>query len=171
MLEAGAGDLDRIAALYAACTARLNEQGIFQWNERYPCIDTCIEGIKNRCQYVFENDGRLIGTVILNESQTEEWQPLPWRYTVGRALVIHAFAIDPTAQGKGYGQAALALCEAHGRRRGYSNMRLDAFPDNTAAIRLYEKNGYRKVGEVTFSFKPEGHQLFYCYDKPLTDRE
>lgn len=48
--------------------------------------------------------------------------------------------------------------------------RLDVFLENPAALNLYEKNGYKKAGEVTFDIKPEGHQLYFCYDKLLWDR-
>jgi ribosomal protein S18 acetylase RimI-like enzyme len=167
MIEATTDDLNRIEELYKDCTLNLNERGIYQWDDRYPSISTYISSIGNKCQYIFEADNTLIGSVILNESQSAEWDLIPWNYIEGKILVIHALAISPTVQGKGYGQKVLELCEAHGINTGYTAMRLDVFSENQAAIRLYEKNGYQKVGEVTFSFRPEGHQKYYCYDKML----
>lgn len=167
MTKAVTADLNRIEKLYKDCILSLNEKGIYQWDDRYPNTGTFMSGIESKCQYIFEDDNALIGSVILNENQSAEWNLIPWNYTKGRILVIHALAITPTAQCKGYGQKVLELCEAQGINTCYTAMRLDAFSENQAALRLYEKNGYQKVGEVTFGFKPEGHQVYYCYEKML----
>lgn len=169
MNKAKMDDLSRIDELYKVCILNLNESGIYQWDDRYPNISTYTSCIKDKCQYIFESDGDLIGSVILNESQSEEWNLVPWNYIDGRIIVIHALAINPKVQGKGYGQQVLELCEAYGFNNGYTAMRLDVFSKNAAAIRLYEKNAFQKVGEVTFSFKPIGHQQYYCYEKMLKE--
>lgn len=171
MIEARTDDLNRIEELYKDCTLNLKERGIYQWDDRYPSISTYISSIRNKCQYIFEEDDTLIGSVILNESQSAEWDSVPWNYIDGKILIIHALAISPVVQGKGYGQKVLELCETHGANADYTVMRLDVFSENQVAIRLYEKNGYRKVGEVTFPFKPEGHQNYYCYEKMLIRRK
>lgn len=168
MFEATLDDLNRIDKLYKVCTLNLNERGLYQWDDRYPSISTYIKSISDKCQYIFEDDDILIGSVILNEIQSEEWNSITWNYIEGKILIIHALAINPTVQGQGYGQKVLELCEAHGIRNGYTAIRLDVFSENEAAIRLYEKNAYQSVGEVTFDFKPEGHQKYYCYDKVIT---
>jgi ribosomal protein S18 acetylase RimI-like enzyme len=48
------------------------------------------------------------------------------------------------------------------RSEGIEAVRLDAFSQNPAALRLYEKRGYEKVGEVTFR---KGR--FYLFEKKL----
>jgi RimJ/RimL family protein N-acetyltransferase len=167
MIMATETDLERIAQLYRDCTADLNRRGIFQWNERYPNEGTAADGIANNCLYRFEDDGVLVGTVILNELESPEWESMPWHLTEGKFLIVHALALSPAFQGKGYGQQALALCEEFGIRNGYASIRLDVFPENPVAVRLYERNGFQKVGEITLDFKPEWHKQYWCYEKGL----
>lgn len=46
---------------------------------------------------------------------------------------------------------------------GIQAVRLDAFSLNPYALRLYERLGYRKTGEVTFR-----KGVFYLYEKELS---
>lgn len=167
MIKAGMEDLDRIDALYKDCINDLLKNGIFQWDYRYPNIEFYKKCIGNREQYIIFDDEALIGSVVLNEAQDEEWSKVSWTYMDERTLVIHALAINPFYQGKGYGQKILDLCHEYGISNNYRVVRLDVFSENPVALHLYEKNGYKKVGEVTFAIKPEGHQLYYCYEKLL----
>jgi ribosomal protein S18 acetylase RimI-like enzyme len=168
--KADTDDLGRIEKLYKDCRVKLMDCGLYQWDERYPSVGTFTESIGNQCQYLFEEGNLLVGSVILNEAQSTEWNAIHWHYQEDKVLIVHALAISPDSQGMGYGRQALKLCEAHGADNGYAAIRLDVFSENQAAIGLYEKNGFEKAGEVTFDFKPEGHQKYYCYEKRLTVR-
>lgn len=167
IINATIEDLNGIDKLYTNCIQSLNKKGIFQWDDRYPNIETYKNSINNKSQYIIMDDDELVGAVILNEIQAEEWDKVSWNYKDEKALIIHALAINTAHQGKGYGQRVLELCHTYGIDNGYKVIRLDAFSENPAAINLYEKNGYKKTGEVTFDTKPEGHQLYFCYDKLL----
>jgi ribosomal protein S18 acetylase RimI-like enzyme len=56
----------------------------------------------------------------------------------------------------------MAFIEETLRARGVKAVRLDAFSLNPFALRLYERLGYEKTGEVTFR-----KGLFYLYEKDL----
>ena len=163
-------DLDVIDELYRDCIQHLNDQQIYQWDEKYPNIETYKNNIKLKKQYIFQDEDRCIGAVILNEVQAGEWGVMPWEYLDGKSLIIHALAINPLAQGNGYGQQVLQLCETYGVGHGYSAVRLDVFSENQVAINLYEKNQYKRVGAVHFDYKPVGHEVYYCYEKVLSDK-
>lgn len=167
MINARIEDLNRIDQLYSNCVQELNKSGIFQWDYRYPNIETYRSSIRNKNQYIFIDGEILVGSAILNESQADEWNKVSWNYKDEKTLVIHALAINSAHQGKGYGQKVLELCHKYGINNNYKVIRLDVFSENPAALYLYEKNGYKRVGEVTFDIKPEGHQLYFCYDKLL----
>ena len=57
---------------------------------------------------------------------------------------IATIAVLPAYQGQGIGAALLAACEA---QIPLSRIRLCVRPTNPVAIRLYERFGYKKVGE------------------------
>ena len=145
----------------------LNKRGIFQWNENYPNSDSVAQCIDRKEQYLLQDGSELIGTVVLNEVQADEWSLVNWLFNEDASCVIHGLVIDPIKQGRGYGKRVLKLCEEHAKRQGYTIMRLDVFPENTAAVGLYQKFGYIKRGEVSFDYKPPGHQEYHCYEKRL----
>ena len=88
----------------------------------------------------------------------------------GKVLVVHALAINPNHQGRGYGHRILQECETYAKMKEYDVIRLDAFSENPIAMRFYEKKDYKRVGEVIFGYKPSGHQRYICYDKCINPR-
>ncbi|MDF3983847.1 GNAT family N-acetyltransferase [Luteibacter sp. PPL201] len=64
-----------------------------------------------------------------------------------RVARLYSIATQPQAQGKGVGSALIAAAEEAGRHRGCHALRLEVRKDNAVAIRLYERLGYRRIGE------------------------
>jgi len=54
--------------------------------------------------------------------------------------------VAPEARGHGVGDLLLAEVEAWAARTGAATVRLAVFPDNAAAIALYERHGYVRTG-------------------------
>ncbi len=50
--------------------------------------------------------------------------------------------------GRGYATTAVELLIRQARRRGIVNFIAEVFPDNPASMRVLEKNGFARVGEV-----------------------
>lgn len=157
-------DLDAAFAVIAACREALDAQGLFQWDPRYPDRPFFRDAIaKGRLFALFEQL-RIVGVVVLDEWQPPEWGPVAWVAATG-FLVIHAFAIEPRVQGRGYAKVLLAFCERFAAEQHRTSIHLDVFPENTAAVRFYERHGYSLRGEVRFDSKPVGHQQYRCYEK------
>ncbi|MHC0035380.1 GNAT family N-acetyltransferase [Pseudoneobacillus sp. C159] len=157
--------LDRINDLYLNCREHLLAHNILQWDENYPNKDYFEHCIENQDLFVLKDDATVLGHVVLNEWQSEEWENILWQGI--NPIVIHSLIISPKWQGKGTGTRFVGLCEEYAREKGYKSIRLDAFSGNPTAIRLYEKLGYQKRGSVFFSSKPEGHQEYICFEKEL----
>ncbi len=58
-----------------------------------------------------------------------------------------AIAVVPSARGKGIGTALLDSLLARARDDGYTAISLSVDPRNAAAIELYAKRGFERVGE------------------------
>lgn len=58
------------------------------------------------------------------------------------------FMIDKDLQGRGYGFAALKIIIDYFREQGANYIKLSTKPDNTGALSLYYKFGFRENGEV-----------------------
>lgn len=154
------GDIESVMNIIKSATFDMESKNIHQWDEIYPDKVVINEDIANGNLYVSEEDGIINAIIVLNEDQSEEYADLNWKYTSEKQLVIHRLCVDPKAQGGGIARKLLEYAEDFAVRNGYGAIRLDAFTQNKRALRLYEKNGYEKVGSVQFR-KGE----FYCYEK------
>jgi ribosomal protein S18 acetylase RimI-like enzyme len=79
-----------------------------------------------------------------------------------KVCVLHRLCVNPKVQRQGIGARILSLAENAARESGYGAVRLDAFSQNPAALKLYAKSGYRYVGNVFFR-----KGKFFCYEKKL----
>lgn len=160
-------DLDAVCDVLNACRLDLEARGLRQWDAQYPSRSFIGDAIAAGSLSALRDSGRVCGVVVLDESQAPEWRGVAWRVRKPPFLIVHALAVAPDAQGRGCGRELLRFCENRGRERAYSSVRLDVFSENAAALRFYQRQGYVYCGEVTFGFKPPGHRLYHCHEKPL----
>ncbi|GIF74786.1 GNAT family N-acetyltransferase [Asanoa siamensis] len=97
--------------------------------------------------FVVEVDGRIIGAV-----QTYEEEDPMYRHA---GMDIY---LEPTAHGKGIGTDAVRTMAKHLIRTvGHHRLVIDPAAANTAAVRAYEKVGFRKVGVLrAYERGPDG---------------
>jgi ribosomal protein S18 acetylase RimI-like enzyme len=81
---------------------------------------------------------------------------------------LYSIAVAHEARGRGVGEALLGAVERAARARGCKLLRLEVRQDNGAAIRLYERLGYRRFGAYA-GFYEDGADASR-YEKPLTAR-
>ena len=71
-------------------------------------------------------------------------------YRTGTNLArLYSIAVMPECQGKGVARQLMESAETAGRERLCAFMRLEVNVNNTAAINLYEKSGYRTIDTIT----------------------
>lgn len=78
---------------------------------------------------------------------------------------LYSIAVADAARGRGLGVALLAAAERNAYRHGARRMRLEVRQDNAAAIRLYERTGYRRFGAYA-GFYEDGANA-WRYEKGL----
>jgi ribosomal-protein-alanine acetyltransferase len=78
---------------------------------------------------------------------------------------LYSIAIAPGSGGAGYGRALLEAAERIARVRGCQALRLEVRDDNDRARALYERSGYRRIGEIA-GYYGDGATAFR-YEKPL----
>jgi ribosomal-protein-alanine N-acetyltransferase len=61
---------------------------------------------------------------------------------------ILSIGVDPAFHGRGIGSALLAAALDSLARRGARRVRLEVRPGNVPAVRMYERAGFRRVGEM-----------------------
>ena len=92
-----------------------------------------------------ENVGMLLTYKMLVDPGQAESDPVLKPYNVleeDKSFYIAAMAIKESHRGRGIGSRLLALAEAQALESGLGKMSLIVLENNTAAKRLYERNGY-----------------------------
>jgi GNAT superfamily N-acetyltransferase len=62
------------------------------------------------------------------------------------AAEVKRMYVVPAARGRGVSRAVLSALEAAARERGWTTLRLETGPLQTAAVGLYASAGYRRIG-------------------------
>lgn len=136
--QATVNDIDALLALESACfdTDRLSRRN-FQWMIRRAHASLVLA----------ESQGRLAGYILV-------------LFHEGTALGrIYSVAVDPARRGQGIAEQLLLAAEQAAREADCAHMRLEVRPDNRAAIRLYEKHGYRQFGIYRHFYEDETDAL------------
>jgi ribosomal protein S18 acetylase RimI-like enzyme len=114
-----------------------------------PMLDDYAARIAENAVRVLEDNGRIVGVLVLLPASDH--------------LLLDNVAVDPAAQGRGYGRQLIAVAEAEASRLGLPEVRLYTHELMTENVALYtrlayvethraEQAGYRRV----FMRKPIG---------------
>ena len=164
-------DLPEIIKLYNelndALATGVNYPG---WKKHiYPNEETAREGVTTETIYVMKDDNRVIGTVILNDCQPEEYSTLQWTVVADYkdVAVVHTLAVHPDYFKCGIARELMKFAEDLACKKHTRAIRLDVSVHNLPAIKLYEKCGYTLIGEVDLGLNIPGLELFKCYEKVI----
>ncbi len=168
MISLGLPDeIDAIIALTKRCGTHMRENGIDQWDENYPDYTSISADLKSETLFVFRENEAILGIVVLNEFQDEEYNQISWlTNSEARNLVVHRLAVDPIHQGKGIARMLMNHAENYARQNQYDSIRLDTFSQNTRNQRFYTNRGYTDLGSVYLKYKKE--HPYFCYELLLT---
>nr|WP_299071828.1 GNAT family N-acetyltransferase [uncultured Allomuricauda sp.] len=154
-----------ILTITRACAVKMQENGIFQWNEHYPKKEAFVNDVKCNELYVKELNGKIIGAIVISTHMDDEYIPIKWLTPSGNNTYIHRVCIHPDYQGKGFAQEMMDFAEDCSRKNGFTSVRLDTFSQNKRNQRFYEQRGYQKLGDIFFP-KQSAHP-FHCYELVL----
>ena len=158
-------DLYSLMDLYKQCTRYLIEQGIDQWDDTYPDLQTAKDDIAKREMYVLKSRDTILGSIVLNEVQDDQYEDIRWEIPSKNALIIHRLCINPNIQYRGSGKRLCLFAEDYGRMNGNDVIRLDTYTGNPTAMNLYRKLGYTQA--AGHCFYHHCSQAFICMEKKL----
>lgn len=158
-------EIPQILNITKACAAAMIKNGIYQWNEDYPNKEAFELDIERGELYVLEEDGRIIGTIVLSTLMDEEYVPIEWLTTSDNNIYIHRVSVHPDLQGKGYAQKLMAFAENFARENKFASVRLDTFSQNKRNQKFYETRGFERLGDIFFPKQSE--HPFHCYELVL----
>ncbi|MFT5859419.1 MAG: ribosomal protein S18 acetylase RimI-like enzyme [Flavobacteriaceae bacterium] len=156
-------EIDTIIALTKACGKHLRANGIDQWDENYPDRESISRDLATETLFTFRDNDEIIGIVVLNESQDEEYNEIDWLTSnESKNLVVHRLAVLPDHQGKGIARKLMDHAEAYAKKNDYDSIRLDTFSQNPRNQKFYSTRGYSDLGPVYLKYKKD--HPYYCYE-------
>ena len=88
---------------------------------------------KRLSEYVWEEQGEVLALLSMGDTADKDKK---------EAFEIWRVYVKPGAQGHNIGSRCLAFSEQEAKKRGYQEIIIWAFQENTKAISFYQKNGY-----------------------------
>ncbi|MEC7769884.1 MAG: GNAT family N-acetyltransferase [Bacteroidota bacterium] len=158
-------EIPDILTITQACAKKMQENGIFQWNEHYPSEEAFIKDIERDELFVIEENNAVQGTIVISTVMDEEYKPIQWLTPNGNSTYIHRLSVHPDHQGKGLAQQMMDFAENFSKEKGFVSIRLDTFSQNKRNQRFYEQRGYQKLGDIFFPKQSE--HPFHCYELVL----
>lgn len=156
-------DLKDIMEIIKKTVIEMKAYGNTQWDETYPREEDFKKDMDKGDLYVIEKDGKLAGFLCINKVQPEEYKPLNWSLEE-EAMVVHRMAVNPDFRRMGIGTALMNFAEEKAREFGIRYMKTDTNSVNKNMNSLFEKCGYKHVGQMEFLGKPTP---FNCLEKIL----
>lgn len=154
--KANIKDIPAIANIYdEICDAQDEGKLAVSWVRGvYPTEDTAMVALKRNELFVIEEDGKIIGTGIINKKQMDAYNSVDWKFPAKdqEVMVLHTLAISPKVGRKGYGSAFVRYYEEYARENGCYYLRMDTNAINKTARALYKKLGYEEIGMVPCDF-------------------
>lgn len=164
-------DVDSTAACYDEVLRWEEVHGSLSGWRRgiYPVRATAERAALEGTLYVAEEDGRVTGSIILNEKTPAEYEGVRWRLPAapGRILIGHTLCVLPGASGQGLGAALLHFAESYGASHGYEVFRFDTWAGNSRAQALYRRLGFSSPGRGPAFFQGRWETELLYFEKKL----
>ncbi len=161
--KAQPSDFNYVYNMMLRARQKLFEENIFQWDERYPKPEMIRYDIENGYTSLVEVGSKIVAFYTSNSiCEDDVHEHIKWSYTGDKWIILHRLCIDPQYQNHGLGQEILTKFENDSVMQAFESIRIDVFSTNQKAIHIYEKYGYKRLGEAVCE-----RGLFYIYDKIL----
>lgn len=158
-------EIPNILSITRLCALKMEQNGIYQWNEHYPSEAAFINDVEREELYVIVEKDSILGTIVVSTFMDDEYRPIQWLTPNGNSTYIHRLSVHPDHQGKGLAQQLMDFAETYSKNRQFVSVRLDTFSQNKRNQRFYEQRGYQKLGDIFFP-KQSVHP-FHCYELVL----
>ena len=146
--KANKDDLQNVFHIIQLAIQDMNNKDIYQWDEIYPDKRTLLQDINKNELYIGFVDDKLVCAFVMNEECNKDYNNGKWEGKDLTFKIIHRLCVNPEFQNKGIGTATVNYIEEQVKSKNGKSIRLDVFSKNPQAIHLYEKSGYKKVGET-----------------------
>lgn len=135
---------------YQQYAATMGEE---HWHGYRQNIVSTIRSDRQAQRIVAEQDGVIVGGVVLYQEGTT-YETIDGADIRRERPEMRLLAVDPAARGRGIGRALVEECIRRSRRVGAHSLALHTTVMMAAAVRLYERMGFRRAPEMDFHPAP-----------------
>ena len=160
--KANKTDLDNIMLMYKSCVKGMIKNGIDQWDDTYPDIETINQDLEKQSYYISEEKGEIIGGINIDQNQDFTYLDINWEDKTNSFLVVHRLGVKEEFWNKKIGKDLMIFTEKLVIERGLKSIRLDTYSGNPKAMEFYRRLGYRELGAI--NLKPNKNE-YYCFEK------
>lgn len=123
----------------------------------YPTEQDAEKAVNAGTLYVYEDNGNIAGSVIVDDVQPPEYEKIAWLnpFTRNEVMVIHLLLVRPSMKGNGIATSLIRYAVELAKKDLRKAIRLDTGSQNIPALELYKKLGFQiaavstmKVGGV-----------------------
>ena len=143
-------DIEAVAQTYTELlTHERNSVSYSNWQlGLYPTAETAQKALEEESLFILEEKGEICASVILNQTQADFYNEIPWRFEAApnEVLVIHTLCVPPSKSGHGYATAFINFAKEYAEEQEAKAIRMDTYAGNEPAKDLYLKNGFRIAG-------------------------
>ncbi len=148
--KANEEDVKNIMNIIKQAQAWFKEQGINQWQNNYPNIETIINDINNNYSYVLSKDNIVIGTAAVSFDGEKTYDSIydgKWMSN-DKYAVIHRMAIDPNYKGLGLASVLFRYIEELCLGRSIYSIKVDTHEENLPMQKSFYKNAFQYCGII-----------------------
>ena len=151
-------DEQKVMSVIEEGRAYLREQGLDQWQNGYPDVQTIRADIETGMSYIAEVDAQVVATTCLSFAGEPAYDAIDGKWlTEGEFLVVHRLATRQTVRRKSVAKKLLHYAETVAQSKKINSIKIDTHPENIPMRRLLEAMGYVRCGIVQF----EGDRIAY----------
>ena len=100
--KAKKNDLIHVMHIIKACTEHMISNNIFQWNDKYPSVDTFKDDIEKEHLYVLVSaNDEILGCVSITYEMDDFYRKIDWISPTSKNIYVHRLAVHPNHQGQG----------------------------------------------------------------------
>jgi GNAT superfamily N-acetyltransferase len=152
--DAGPGDRDAILAVTLAAYQEYAPVMPANWDRYRDNILATLADVEPAEQIVAEQDGKVVGAVLLYPAGTVFSSGDSVQITL-RWPEVRLLAVTPSARGQGIGAGLMRECVRRARQAGAAALTLHTTDIMQVAMRMYERMGFVRAPELDFHPAPD----------------
>lgn len=143
-------DINNIMNIIKQAQVYFKEQGINQWQDNYPNIETIRNDIIDKNGYVLLKDNNIVATVAVSFDKEETYDSIydgEW-ISNNEYAVIHRMAVDNNYKGLGLSSQIIKNIEQFCLNKGVHSIKVDTHEENLSMQKLLKKNKFQYCGII-----------------------